>query len=191
MRGGNRGMPPPLKFCKQYFTIKIACVIIILLFLTPMIIINTKKLSGQWYRETIDFFFVCFYTVVKCKIKKTEFTMPSDNDWLQHAEDKLWELADGAEITTQKVDKDGNEHTLKAKMPPNVDAVKFILKNRGKGKWADKIETTTTNINISLSARYDEVKELMEKQKEKSSQEQLLKDNIIEAELVKKLESEQ
>ena len=117
--------------------------------------------------------------------------MPSDNEWLQHAEEKLWELADGAEVTTQKVDKDGNEHTLKAKMPPNVDAVKFILKNRGKGKWADKIETTTTNINISLSARYDEVKELMEKQKEKSSQEQLLKDNIIEAELVKKLESEQ
>ena len=91
----------------------------------------------------------------------------------------------------KKLDKEGNEHTLKAKMPPNVDAVKFILKNRGKGKWADKIETTTTNINISLSARYDEVKELMEKQKEKSSQEQLLKDNIIEAELVKKLESEQ
>lgn len=117
--------------------------------------------------------------------------MPSDNEWLQHAEDKLWELADGAEVTTQKVDKEGNVHTLDAKLPPNVDAVKFILKNRGKGKWADKIETTTTNINISLSARYDEVKEIMEKQKERASQEQLLKDDIIEAELVKKLESEQ
>lgn len=117
--------------------------------------------------------------------------MPSDNEWLQHAEDKLWELADGAEVTTQKVDKEGNVHTLEAKMPPNVDAVKFILKNRGKGKWADKIETTTTNINISLSARYNEVKELMEKQKERANREQLLKDDIIEAELVKKLESEQ
>lgn len=117
--------------------------------------------------------------------------MPNDNEWLQHAEDKLWELADGAEVTTQKLDKDGVEHTLTAKMPPNVDAVKFILKNRGKGKWADKIETTTTNININLSARYNEVKELMDKQREQASQEQLLRDDIIEAELIKKLESEQ
>lgn len=91
----------------------------------------------------------------------------SDEDWQRHAEQKLWELIDGAETITEKVDKDGQIHQLRAKLPPNTDAVKFALKNRTKGKWADKTEVTSTQINVNLTASYDEVKKLMEQETQK------------------------
>lgn len=89
----------------------------------------------------------------------------SDEQWQQHAENKLWEMIDGVEVVTEKLDKDGVPHELRSKLPPNVDAIKFALKNRSKGKWADKTEVTHTQINVNLTASYDEVKRLMEQQK--------------------------
>lgn len=93
--------------------------------------------------------------------------MREDKDWQEHAENKLWELIEGAEVITEKVDKDGCIHELRSKLPPNADAIKFALKNRSKGKWADKTEVTHTQLNVNLTASYNEVKELMNKQKEK------------------------
>lgn len=112
----------------------------------------------------------------------------SDEQWQEHAENKLWEMIDGAEVVTEKMDKDGCVHELHAKLPPNVDAIKFALKNRSKGRWADKTEVTHTQVNVNLTASYDEVKKLMEKEM-KSSASILnntlsLDDNIIEGEVI-------
>ena len=60
----------------------------------------------------------------------------SDEQWIKHAEDKLWEMIEGAEVTQEKLDKDGCVHELRSKLPPNVDAIKFALKNRSKGNEA-------------------------------------------------------
>jgi len=89
----------------------------------------------------------------------------SDEEWQDLAELNLKRLIEGAEVTTEKVDKDGCIHELRSKLPPNVDAVKFALKNRSKGKWADKTEVTHTQVNLNLTASYNEVKELMMKEK--------------------------
>lgn len=89
-----------------------------------------------------------------------------DKEWTELAEQGLEQLISGAEVSKEVMDKDGCVHTLTAKMPPNVDAIKFALKNRSKGKWADKTEVTHTQINVSLNASYNEVKQLMEQQKQ-------------------------
>lgn len=101
----------------------------------------------------------------------------TDEMWQQHAENKLWEMIEGVEVVQEKLDKDGCVHELHAKLPPNVDAIKFALKNRSKGKWADKTEVTHTQVNVNLTASYDEVKKLLEKEKQKSIAK--LSDNII------------
>ena len=75
----------------------------------------------------------------------------SDEEWQEKAEQGLKELIEGATVTKEQIDKDGCAHTLKAKLPPNIDAIKFTLKNRSKGKWADKTETTITQVNVNLS----------------------------------------
>ena len=93
----------------------------------------------------------------------------SDDDWTRQAEENLFELANGAKGEMEKLDKDGHVHNLKYKLPPNLDANKFILKNRSKGKWADKIEVTHTQVNVNLTASYNEVKQLMQAQKERLS----------------------
>lgn len=110
----------------------------------------------------------------------------SDEQWQEHAENKLWEMIDGAEVVTEKMDKDGCVHELHAKLPPNVDAIKFALKNRSKGRWADKTEVTHTQINVNLTASYDEVKRLMEKEKNVAVVPLLSDDNddIIEGEVI-------
>ena len=110
----------------------------------------------------------------------------SDEEWLNHAEGKLWELVDGVEVTREQVDKDGTIHTLRSKLPPNVDAIKFALKNRSKGKWADKTEVTNTQINVNLTASYNEVKQIMAQQKAQLSapSEQLIPQDIIEGEII-------
>lgn len=96
----------------------------------------------------------------------------SDDEWTQKAEQGLMELIEGATVTKEQMDKDGCVHTLEAKLPPNIDAVKFALKNRSKGKWADKTETTITQVNVNLNASYNEVKELMEKERQRLIAEQ-------------------
>lgn len=98
--------------------------------------------------------------------------MYDDEQWQKHAEQKLWELVDGAEVVNERMDKDGCIHELRSKLPPNADAVKFVLKNRSKGKWADKTEVTHTQINVNLTASYNEVKKLMEREKNKIIQPQ-------------------
>ena len=110
----------------------------------------------------------------------------SDDEWLDHAEEKLWELVDGVEVTREKIDKDGCIHELRSKLPPNVDAIKFALKNRSKGKWADKTEVTNTQINVNLTASYNEVKQIMAQQKAQLSapNEQLIPQDIIEGEII-------
>ena len=111
----------------------------------------------------------------------------SDEEWINHAEDKLWEMIDGAEVTQEKLDKDGCVHELRAKLPPNVDAIKFALKNRSKGKWADKTEITNTQINVNLTASYNEVKQIMAQQKAQMQAQQdtqLIPQDIIEGEIV-------
>lgn len=111
----------------------------------------------------------------------------SDEEWINHAEDKLWEMIDGAEVTQEKLDKDGCVHELRAKLPPNVDAIKFALKNRSKGKWADKTEITNTQINVNLTASYNEVKQIMAQQKaqiQAQQDTQLIPQDIIEGEIV-------
>lgn len=100
----------------------------------------------------------------------------SDKDWTNAAEQNLWDIANGAEGIQEKLDKDGCIHELRYKLPPNLDANKFILKNKSKGKWADKIETTSTQININLTASYNEVNKLVEKERtviDKSTIEQI------------------
>lgn len=89
-----------------------------------------------------------------------------DDEWTKQAEKNLYELANGAEGMAEKLDKEGNVHELRYKMPPNIDANKFILKNRSKGKWADKTEITSTQVNINLTASYNEVNALIEKQRQ-------------------------
>lgn len=89
----------------------------------------------------------------------------NDEQWQDLAEQNLKRLVEGVEVTTEKLDKDGQIHELRSVMPPNVDAVKFVLKNRSKGKWADKTEVTHTQVNISLTTSYNEIKELMNKEK--------------------------
>lgn len=106
-----------------------------------------------------------------------------DEEWVEKAEEGLKQLIEGAEVTTEKLDKDGCPHTLTAKLPPNIDAIKFALKNRSKGKWADKTEVTHTQINVNLTASYNEVQKLMEKEKEKLQLAQK-DEQIIEAEVV-------
>lgn len=111
----------------------------------------------------------------------------SDEQWVEFAEDKLWEMIDGAEVVQEKLDKEGCVHELRAKLPPNVDAIKFALKNRSKGKWADKTEITNTQINVNLTASYNEVKQIMAKQRaELQAQQdvQLIPQDIIEGEIV-------
>lgn len=90
-----------------------------------------------------------------------------DEDWTKRAEQNLYELANGAEGEMEKLDKEGNVHNLHYKLPPNMEANKFILKNRSKGKWADKTEITSTQINVNLTASFNEVNKLMEEQKRK------------------------
>ena len=112
----------------------------------------------------------------------------TDEQWIEHAENKLWEMIDGAEITQEKLDKDGCVHELRSKLPPNVDAIKFALKNRSKGKWADKTEVTNTQINVNLTASYSEVKQIMAQQKAQlqaqNQDTQLIPDDIIEGEIL-------
>ena len=107
----------------------------------------------------------------------------SDDDWTNQAEQNLWELANGAEGMVEKLDKDGRIHELNYKLPPNPDVNKFIVKNRSRGKWADKTEITSTQININLTASFNEVNKLLEEQKLKiiAEQEQNL---AIEADYV-------
>lgn len=88
-----------------------------------------------------------------------------DDDWTKKAEQNLWEIANGACGEQEKLDKDGEIHNLRYKLPPNLDANKFILKNKSKGKWVDKIETTSTQININLTARYNEINKILEEQR--------------------------
>lgn len=117
----------------------------------------------------------------------------SDEEWTNHAEDKLWEMIEGAEVTQEKLDKDGVVHELRAKLPPNIDAIKFALKNRSKGRWADKTEITNTQINVNLTASYNEVKEIMARQKAQMLEQQnmqLIPDNIIEGELINESEAD-
>jgi len=90
----------------------------------------------------------------------------NDDDWLRQAEQNLYEIANGAEGMAEKVDKDGVVHELRYKLPPNLDANKFILKNKSGGKWADKVEITSTQINLNLTASYNQVNELIEKQRQ-------------------------
>lgn len=111
----------------------------------------------------------------------------SENDWQYMAEAKLWQLAEGVEVMSEKVDKDGCVHELRAKMPPNMEAVKFILKNKSKGKWADKTEITNTQINFNLTASYDEVTKILAQQQEQA---RLEAKPLIEAEVLKELEEE-
>ena len=106
----------------------------------------------------------------------------SDEQWLKHAEDKLWEMIEGAEVIQEKLDKDGCVHELRAKLPPNVDAIKFALKNRSKGKWADKTETTITQVNVNLNASYNEVKELMAREKQRLIEER--KEGVIDVDYI-------
>lgn len=88
-----------------------------------------------------------------------------DDDWTKKAEQNLWEIANGAFGEQEKLDKEGEVHNLRYKLPPNLDANKFILKNKSKGKWVDKIETTSTQININLTARYNEINKILEEQR--------------------------
>lgn len=108
-----------------------------------------------------------------------------DKDWQKLAEDGLEELIKGATVTNEKLDKDGDIHTLTSKLPPNIDAIKFALKNRSNGKWADKVEITATQVNINLSASYNEVKALMQKEKNLASGKfiEAIPDDIIEVEV--------
>ena len=94
-----------------------------------------------------------------------EFLTP--DDWSKQAEKNIWELANGAEGFAEKLDKEGNVHELRYKLPPNADVNKFILKNMSKGKWADKIEVTSTQINVNLTATYNEINQMIEKQRQK------------------------
>lgn len=107
-----------------------------------------------------------------------------DEDWVKKAEQNILDLAEGAEGEQEKLDKEGTVHNLRYKLPPNLDANKFILKNKSKGKWADKTEITSTQINVNLTASYNEVNQLMEKQRLLSGGEE-----IIEAEVVNNDES--
>lgn len=88
------------------------------------------------------------------------------DEWTKIAEENILEIANGAEGMAEKLDKDGHVHELHYKLPPNADMNKFIAKNMSKGKWADKIETTATQININLTASYNEVNDLIEKQRQ-------------------------
>ncbi len=90
-----------------------------------------------------------------------------DKDWTKQAEANLWEIANGARGEQEKLDKEGNVHMLRFKKAPDFDANKFILKNMSNGKWADKIETVSTQVNVNLTASYNEVTALIEKQKQK------------------------
>lgn len=107
-----------------------------------------------------------------------------DDDWMKQAEINLHALANGAEGEMEKLDKEGNVHNLRYKLPPNLDANKFILKNRSKGKWADKTEITVTQTNINLTASFNEVNKLMEDQKRKIIEErkQIEANDAIDAE---------
>jgi hypothetical protein len=89
-----------------------------------------------------------------------------DDDWLRQAEQNLYDIANGAEGMAEKLDKEGFVHELRYKLPPNLDANKFILKNKSGGKWADKVEITSTQINLNLTASYNQVNELIEKQRQ-------------------------
>ena len=111
----------------------------------------------------------------------------SEEDWQYMAEAQLWQLAEGVEVMTEKVDKDGCVHELRSKLPPNMDAVKFILKNKSKGKWADKTEITNTQINFNLTASYDEVTKILAQQQEQA---RLEAKPLIEAEVLKEIEDE-
>lgn len=93
----------------------------------------------------------------------------NDKEWQDLAENGLKRLIEGVEVTTEKIDKDGCIHELRSVLPPNVDAIKFALKNRSKGKWTDKTEVTHTQVNLNLTASYNEVKELMNKEKQQGS----------------------
>ena len=106
----------------------------------------------------------------------------NDKEWTQRAEQNLWELANGAEGMAEKLDKEGCVHELRYKLPPNIEANKFILKNRSGGKWADKTEVSHTNVNVNLTASYNEVRELMSKQRLSLANN---KDEVIEAEVVR------
>lgn len=92
----------------------------------------------------------------------------NDKEWQDLAEEGLLELIKGAKVTKEHIDKDGYIHELNAKLPPNIDAIKFALKNRSNGKWADKTEITHTQVNLNLTTSYNEIKELMNKEKGKS-----------------------
>ena len=89
----------------------------------------------------------------------------NDDEWQNLAEDGLKELIKGANVAQEKMDNSGEIHTLYSRVAPNIEAIKFALKNRSKGKWSDKTEVTHTQINVNLNASYNEVKDIMEKEK--------------------------
>jgi hypothetical protein len=91
--------------------------------------------------------------------------MRNDEEWVKQAEENLWELANGAEGVQEKLDKDGCPHMLTYRLPPNLEANKYILNNKAKGKWADKLQVTSTQVNINLTASYNEVTEIINQQK--------------------------
>lgn len=91
-----------------------------------------------------------------------------DDYWRDIAEDGLEQLILGATVTTEKMDNQGCIHELHQKLPPNIDAIKFALKNRSQGKWSDKIEVSTTQVTFNLTASYNEVKELLERERQQS-----------------------
>ena len=105
-----------------------------------------------------------------------------DKDWQQIAEEGLQQLIEGAVTFSEKLDKDGCIHQLKRKQAPNIDAIKFALKNRSGGKWADKTEVSHMQVNLNLSASYNEIKELMNKEKQILSLEDK---DIIDCEQIK------
>lgn len=106
----------------------------------------------------------------------------SEDDWSRQAEANLWEIANGARGEQEKLDKEGNVHVLRFKKAPDLDANKFILKNMSKGKWADKIETVSTQVNVNLTASYNEVSRLIEQQRQKILEKREQSEKIIDVE---------
>lgn len=103
----------------------------------------------------------------------------SPEEWTKIAEKNILDIANGAEGEQEKLDKEGNVHNLHFKLPPNFEANKFIAKNMSKGKWADKTEVTVTQTNLNLTASYEEVNRIIEKQRQKLIES---KEQVIEAE---------
>jgi len=95
-----------------------------------------------------------------------DFSNFTPKDWTDMAERNLYQIANGAEGMQQKLDKDGVVHDLRYIKPPDADVNKFILKNMSKGKWVDRTEVTSTQINVNLTTSYEEVNRILEEQKQ-------------------------